>query len=439
LGFAAAVWLLYAFPRIGLYAVIFLTVIGELIRIPVATENGILISDVIIPIFVIVWAAKKITQKKPFPASKFSLPFAVFCAVAAISLLQAFLFITPSEVLTSSFYLIRLVSYVLLILVTVDCIEDESHAKKILSCIFAAAFLIAVAGFIQLAVYPDLGKLATLGWDPHINRLVSVWLDPNFVGGYLAFITCILLGVILYAKKTAVKTGLSVLAIVLTLALFLTYSRSAYVAFAAGILIIGALKSRTLIITGVVLAIIGLAVFPRAAERLNDLSHTITAIVFDTSENPDATARLRIKSWEQTWELVYKRPILGSGYNTLRYVKYDEGFVTDPDIHSASGSDSSLLTILATTGILGLIAFIWFYAQFFLLSYRGWKLPAPTHEKTPDVFNGFSLGMLAGISSLTIHSLFVNSLLFPQIMIPLLISVGILEWHVKIRSVIGRG
>ncbi len=425
LGLIAVILLFYYFPRFGLYLIIFLAVGGELVRIPAIAENGILPADIIIPVFVIVWAAKKILLRKPFPSSRLTLPFVVFCAVAALSLLLSFFFLKPSDVLAGSFYLVRLVSYIMLFLVTMDSIENDSDAKKIVACVFASASLIAVAGFIQLAVYPDMGKLEELGWDPHINRLVSTWLDPNFIGGYMAFIICLIIGVIFYTKKPGIKTGLAALAFVLALALFLTYSRSGYLALATGILLIGILKSRALIIAGVIAAIIGMAVFPRAADRLTDLTHTVTAIVFDTSENPDATARLRIRSWEQTWDLIYSRPVLGSGYNTLRYVKYNEGFVEDPGIHSASGSDSSLLTILATTGVLGLTAFIWFYMGFFRLSYAGWKT---SHAKNSSVFNGFALGMLAGLCSLTVHSLFVNSLLFPQILIPVIISVGILEW-----------
>jgi O-antigen ligase len=220
---------------------------------------------------------------------------------------------------------------------------------------------------------------------------------------------------------------------ILGAALFLTYSRSAYLAVAAGIIIIGLLKSRTLIITALIIFLLGIGILPRASQRLTDLTYTISSVVFNTAENPDATARLRIKNWEQTWGMIYRRPLLGSGYNTLRYVKYNEGFVEDPLVHSASGSDSSLLTIFATTGIIGLLPFIWFYFKIFRLSILGWKTPKDSDKKSPSIFNGFSLGMFAGLSSLAVHSLFTNSLLFPQILIPVIILVGILEWHVKMQ------
>ena len=62
---------------------------------------------------------------------------------------------------------------------------------------------------------------------------------------------------------------------------------------------------------------------------------------------------------------------LAQASNTLRFVQFEEGLITNSEEHSAGGSDSSLLTILATTGIFGLLAFIWLMASAVFVS---WKL-----------------------------------------------------------------
>lgn len=420
---AIITYILVRYEKLALYVFLFLPVIGELVRLPWGPENGILLSDLFIPLFVAVWLAKKYLINRSVPKNRLLKPFIFFCCIAVISLLQAFLFLKPAEILTSSFYLVRFASYALLYLVVADSIKDEKQAKKLLSVAVFSAVLIAVAGFIQLIIYPDLGNLEQYGWDPHLNRLVSTWLDPNFIGGLLAFIICILLGLVIYVRKFSRKIGIIAVIAVLSTALLLTYSRSAYLALAAGIFILGLLKSRKLLIGCLLIFIIGIGLSPRAEQRLSDLSYSVSSFLFNASENPDPTARLRIKSWEQTLELIARRPLLGSGYNTLRYVNYNEGFVTDPKIHSASGSDSSLLTILATTGVAGLIPFLWFYSLILKTAWLNWK------AKTQTLFNqGFSLGMFAGVISLLCHSLFVNSLLFPQILIFLMVQTGILVW-----------
>ncbi len=406
---------------LGLVAVLFLPVIGELYRLPFGGENGILVSDIAAGAVVAVWAFEKITKRKPVEPNVFVKPLAIFFGIALFSLVFSLTFLKLNEVLAGSLYLFRFAEYIMLGIITVDIVRTRKDAQKLLTTIIAVACIIAVAGFVQLAVYPDLGKLEEYGWDPHINRLVSTWLDPNFIAGYLSFIIAIVTAVTLYTKNIVKKTGLAIIILVLAAALFLTYSRSGYVAAAASLGIIGMLKSRKLLVAGIIIFIVALNFLPRAQERVDDLVHSIQSFVFRGSENPDPTARLRIVSWNQTLELIAKRPLLGSGYNTLKYVKYNEGFVEDPSVHSASGSDSSLLTILATTGILGLLPFLLLHWNILKLSWQNWR-----NKTIPLPWQGYGLGIFAGLVGLLFHSLFVNSLLFPQILIPLWISAGLL-------------
>jgi len=419
---------------------------GELARLPLGPENGILPTDLLIPFFIAVWLAKKIIAPQdsistlsPQPVnrplrsvaqSRHLKPLVIFCLIAGLSLLQAFIFLKPSEVISGSFYLIRFASYALIYLAVSDILKTEKQATRLFNAAIAAALLIAVAGFIQLAVYPDMGKLEEFGWDPHINRLVSTWLDPNFIGGFMAFITCVILGVTAYTKKLSTKATLYLTAAILMTALFLTYSRSAYLAAGAGITVLGILKSRRLLIAFLVIFILAIGLSPRAEQRVTDLGYSISSFIFNTSANPDATARLRIKSWEQTIELISKRPLLGSGYNTLRYVNYNEGFVSDPKIHSASGSDSSLLTVLAATGVIGLAPFLWFYYSVVSAAFINWR-----DKKLTPFGRGISLGLFTGLISLFCHSLFVNSLFFPQILIPVAVIIGIMESVSKRRDI----
>jgi len=341
-------------------------------------------------------------------------------------------------------YLIRWIFYALLYFVTYHTIKSQKDFKNIITALTLSAVLLAIIGFIQLAVYPDLAELEKEGWDPHINRLVSTWLDPNFLGGLFAFIISILTGLALHTKKTTHKLLLTAPILILTVALFLTYSRSAYLSLAAGIFVISLIKSRKLLIIGLILITIGLAVSDRARERTGELMKSVTAIFTETAQTPDPTARLRIESYNQTLYLIEKRPLLGVGYNNLRAVNHQEGFVTAKDIHSAGGSDSSLLTILATTGIIGFIPFILIY----LIALRqAWQNARRTSKaRTPQALlfsaskarssfevcdssctakHGFALGLFGGIIALLVHSLFVNSLLYSPILIYFWIALGL--------------
>lgn len=419
---AAAAVLFWKKPLWGIYVILFLPVIGELSRLPYLGENGILLSDLIIALFIGIWLIKKILTYEKIQPNIFSKPLLFFSLIGIFSLIQSLLFLKPTEVLSGSFYLVRFIEYTLLALTIPDLVNSKKQIDHIVLASIISAVLLAIGGFIQLLVYPDLGNLVEFGWDPHKYRLVSTWLDPNFIGGFLAFMLMIVLSYLLYTKKLNQKILLFIVIVILGTALFLTYSRSGYIAFAAGLLVLGILKSRKLIIIGLLITVLGLSLSLRAQQRVGDLMQSITAFVTNSSTTADPTAQLRIQSWNQTLSLIQKRPILGSGYNTLRYVKFNEGFVSETDIHSASGSDSSILTILATTGILGIIPFLLLYWQLLKSSFLSWK-----NKTSPPFKKALGLGLFSGTIALIVHATFVNSLLFPQIMIFLWIYAGVVN------------
>ena len=424
IGLALVVFLLLTIKnqRFGLYIILLLPLAGELIRLPLGPANGILVTDAIIPFFVLGWIIKNIVSKQPMPKASLTVPFLFFVIVAGLSLLQSLIFLSASEVMSGSLYLIRFLQYGFLYFIVLQTVQTTKQVKTILKVLTLSAFLLAFAGFIQLGIYPDLAALEEHGYDPHINRLVSTWLDPNFVGGLLAFVISILLGIILHTKKGTHILGLLLVMAFLGIALFLTFSRSAYLALIAGIFLVSLLQSRKILLIAILLFSLGLMVSPRAQERVGELSQSVTSLMFSSVDTPDPTAKLRLESWGQTWQIIQKRPLIGSGYNNLRAVNYQEGFIKDVDVHSGSGSDSSLLTILATTGILGFIPFLLLYLIPVKTAFSTWR-----NKKIPKFSRGYSLGLIGGIAALFIHSIFVNSLLFPQILIFLWVSFALLE------------
>jgi putative inorganic carbon (hco3(-)) transporter len=270
-----------------------------------------------------------------------------------------------------------------------------------------------LAGFIQIKIMPDFTSMENLGWDPHRGRLLSTWFDPNFVGGFLAFMVPLVLGESLDRKKY--RWLLWGLAGLLSLALLLTLSRSAYLAFLLALLLFGLLRSIKALLLGGVLLILVTATVTPVQERSMSLVDSAESVFTETYTLPDASARLRFSSWEEAWELFTEAPFTGQGYNRYKYAAIELGTLDDPNIHSASGSDSSLLNILATTGILGFMSFL---AVYLLLGFQAFK----------NRHQGFALGFFCALTGLFIHSIFFNSLLFPLVMAPFWISVGLLPW-----------
>jgi O-antigen ligase len=421
---AAFGYLSYRKPLWGLAILLILPLAGEFSRMDFLGRS-IVANDLLVPIFDLSALLHLSRVKQPPTLPKVLKPLMAFLVVALFSLLFSLITLPFSDVLQGSLYLIRLILYVALFPITFYLI-DRKHYHQLIWWVALSALFVSITGFLQLQFLPDLEVLAkTAGYDPHINRLVGSWLDPNFIGGFFAFISLILISLGLYEKSIRQKIGLFVISAILLTAMFLTYSRSAYLAFLVGILVLGLIKGRKLLLVILLIGTIGLASSDRAQERVGELVTSMTSVLFNTSENPDPTARLRIQNWEQTIYLISQNPILGHGYNTLPYVKLSEGFVSSEEIHSASGSDSSLLTVLATTGILGLLPFLLFYFLLLRDSLQSWL-------KKPDaLLSGLSLGLFSGLLALLVHCNFVNSLFFPQIMIYLFPLLGLFY---KVRS-----
>ncbi|MFA6436578.1 MAG: O-antigen ligase family protein [Candidatus Gracilibacteria bacterium] len=403
------------FYFISLIFVFLCAALGELTRLPLATANGLLPNDLLLALLTGVWLFDKVFLERAWPPLKLSAPFLAFVGIAALSLINGSQALTLKETFLSGLYLVRFIEYGALIFIVSDLTKNDSKTHlRLFHILLASAGLLAIVGFLQLKFFPNFTEFQNLGWDPHINRLLSSWFDPNFVGGLFAFVISLILG---FSLNLPLKKSWPyfLLAGVLFLALFLTYSRSAYLACIAAMGILGIFKSPKLLIGGLIAVLLLSSVSERAADRFTNMIYSAQSLMDSSSaELPDATARLRIESWQNAWIIIQDHPWLGVGYNTYSYVQRDYGFVKELKKHSATGSDSTLLTIWATTGLIGLVTYIWFLGALLYISFFNRK-------------NGLALGFFAGLLGLLIHSIFVNSLLFTPLLIFFYASAGLLS------------
>jgi O-antigen ligase len=394
--------------------IIICATLGELIRLPIATANGLLPNDLLVPLTVGSWLFYKTFSERCWPRQALWAPFLTFSSIALLSLLHASLDLSLGEIAKSGLYWIRFVSYFFLLLITTDVARDTHYRKRLGQILIGGSVVLALFGFIQLALFPDFREMQNLGWDPHIGRLLSTWFDPNFVGGLFAVATSVVAAQWLNTSSTKKRIQLTSLGLILLMALFLTYSRSAYLTAIASLGLLGLIRSPKLILAGALASLTLITVSPRAQERVTDMWHSAQSLIQeDTATLPDATARLRIESWQNAWVIIEDHPVLGVGYNTYAFVQKDYGFVKRLEKHSSTGSDSSILTIWATTGTIGLLAYLWLLGTLF------WTLW--TNKK----HNAFALGSFTGLTGLLIHSIFVNSLLFSPLLVFLYPMIGL--------------
>ncbi len=246
---------------------------------------------------------------------------------------------------------------------------DEKFKKFFYLIIFSNI----IFGLIQYFFWPDFTSFKSLNWDPHLYRLVSTFFDPTFTALIYLFLIII---VFLDEKIPFRKTIL----FISYLAMALTYSRSSYISFLAAFTFISySKKNLKIFIISFVLILSTIFFLPRFEGEGTKLERT-------------SSISAKRENYKEGFNLFLKAPIIGHGYNNLFHVRQ----INNSDSHANSGFDGSLMTILTTTGVIGLILFI-----------LGLK----------NIFIQGDLITKTVLISTLIHSLFANSLLYPWILL----------------------
>lgn len=378
-------------------------VLGQLVKIPLGLGNLYLL-DLLAVFTVTLWVILKLIERDyKFKIPSHLLPLFFFLFWAVITLVLGKTAVSLSELLTGGFYLVRFSFYSLFSLVVYDLKLKSVNSifeHRLFKVLVASCVIIALAGFVQLVIYPDITRLAAeFGYDPHKNRLVSTFLDPNFTAAYLV------LGLILVICRIEadpkVRWGAAGL---FFSALVLTFSRSGWLMFSAALMLFGFLKSPKLLLVALFAGFLAYFAVPRVQTRISGIT------------DPDDSAKLRLVSWSHALEIAQEKPIFGVGFNLYRQAQERFGFFDYHDFsggHAGGGSDSSLLLVLATTGVVGLILFLLTFVNIFVKSLT----------KT-TTYTGIIL--VLSLPALLIDSQFINSFFFPQIMLWVWVLVGLL-------------
>ena len=282
-------------------------------------------------------------------------PLFVFLGIAALSLLVNIKQGIAAGLPQTLLYLLRLFIYP-----SVYFAIRQVKLSKIKTPLIISIVIFSLLGLLQYLFFPDMRFLKNLGFDDHYYRLIGSFYDPNFIGAVFC-------GLSLYFLAS--KKYLYSLPFIGLLAF--TFSRASYLAFIIGLLYILLTQKKIKIL--LLILLLGLIVYliPKPFGEGVNLARTFS--IFS-----------RLDSWQQGLTLFIQRPLFGWGYNTLR---------------NADGSrfqiDNSFIYLLATTGLIGLLASVNLLKKGFALS----TLPVKTL-----------------LVSLFVHALFNNTLFYIWIM-----------------------
>ena len=301
------------------------------------------------------------------------------------------------------FYILRYAEYFLLFILVVNHIHSRKQIEFFLKAFFITCALVSIYGIFQIPA----GKRVSAPFEGEIG-------EPNTFGGYLLFIFCIAVGIILQNVPKKLKQPLAALGVLIFISFLFTLSRASYLGIIFSFLafIILSKRKTALIAAAVAVLILGVVIKPEAVfsrveytfqEKQEHLAK-IGGIYFDPSSSA------RIFSWKQCFEAWQKNPIFGHGITGV-------GFI-----------DGQYARTFPELGIIGVLALLWLLWSIF-------KHSLDVHKKMEDeLYKGLTLGFIAGFIGLAIHALTANTFIIIRIMEPFWFIAGIITMLPKLPS-----
>jgi len=390
-----------------LFIAVLLTVsFGEIIRFEIIKGVFLNLSSLAVGILALYYILYHLIDRK-IQKTELMPPLFIFIAICVLSLLSNFNSLKVLEMGHSSLYLVRFIFFLSLYFVIFDF--DKKFRIKIPYFMVLIGAIVLLIAYIQYFFYPSLRNLYYLGWDEHLYRMFSSFLDPNFAGAFFSLYLFLVLGLFESELKrrrkirTVILGGLAVFAFI---SVFLTYSRSAILMLMIGLMVFFVLKKRANIVLFLTLTIlIGIMFAPKAFRTEG------------TNLFRKVSIEARISSAKEAVFLILRKPLLGVGFNAYKFAKnrYVGISLSNYPSHAESGTDASLLFILATTGVLGFFSYIWLLFKIISLAFLRYKK------------NLIAQTLFLSLVSLIINSFFINSLFYSFFMLWILILAGLTE------------
>lgn len=243
-------------------------------------------------------------------------------------------------------------------------------------------------------------------------------------GTYAAFV-CLLLPIALLEaleRRGRARVGFAAASLAMLLGVTFSYTRAAWLSLIVVLPLALGLWARTrrsvrslgLPVALVAAATIAVLAFG-AGERL--ARHAGTTVESENVSNLE-----RVNRWMAAWEMTKDHPWLGVGYGAYAdvYPSYRRKLIVTELAYRHMGAHSEPLRLLSETGVIGLLAGIWFLGAAGLVGVRAFRNAANPAE------GRLALGVTAGLATYTVHGIFNSYLGIDKVTLPFWIGLGVL-------------
>lgn len=388
-------------PKLGLFVILFSMMISS--DLPVSKTAGeversttIRIEDLFILLVSGGWLLNRAKNRslsivKSTPVNQAMIMMTIAMLISSlIGIFQATVSFNRAILFT-----IKRLEYFWLFFMTLNIIDTKVDAKKLLNMALIFAGVIALVGAVQFFLFPASelvggGATSTVGFG-----------RANSLAGFYLLIIGIISGLLTCSFSKKIYYWYLLTAGITIIALLLTKSRGAFVAFIPLIFtafIISKDKRILLIISSVLLIWVGYQAFnivknPVAdfliKSHYDDIGFQFESIKNVAIKGPkaDSSFNARYLAWKDTMPKIFKYPLFGHGVGAMKL-----GFVDNQYIHE-----------LYDTGAIGLLCLLYFNFVIFLTLLKIYKT-------SRDEFNrGITLGFLSGQVAVLVHGVTITN------------------------------
>src|SRR3989338_9539916 len=351
------------------------------------------------------------------PVTPLNKPFFVFGTICLFSSLSS-----PFWEQSLPNFLTKTLEWFIVYFLVIEGVTERKHIYLVFG-IFALTLLgTVIDSLIQYYVtYKDifLGHVIAPG-----TRATAGFKTPNSLGAYLTGVVPIVLAwIVRKDERLRYRLLFALLLCLVIWSLIVTFSRGAFLTALGGVMFFALLYGlhrwywQFYLTIGLLLLLV-------------TLWGTFGFILTSDWKFPSLrydTISWRLQVWQDTLRMVQDSWFLGHGINT--FMQTFEAYRTDAG-GSPTYAHNSYLQLLAETGVVGLVSFLWILGNLFR-----WLSSQVSHYgiKNDDLIVP-ALGVWSGIAAFLLHSFFDNQFYSLQLSVYLWFLVGLLVAMTKVMK-----
>lgn len=295
----------------------------------------------------------------------------------------------------------RVLAAVLMWLVLRRVITDDPGIRRVVITCYVAMLTPLLVGLMQALL--GSGGMVTAG----LSRVVGTFLHPNTFGFFLSMF--LLMGIALFPHvSTRARVALVAVCLPSAVLILLTYSRGAWVALLAGIVVVGLVQSAKVLLGVLGGFVVVAAAIPSVWGRVANIGEGQQA----TGGSGNSLA-WRLQYWRDVIDLNHNNPVTGVGLKGTKEL-------TD----SGKAPHNDYLRAWTETGMLGFVAYLCVLVALVMIARRALqatdlRIPGRVVDRHSGLRRGVAVGFAGVVAAYVVDSVGAN-----------LLSQSVVLWYV---------